>query len=124
MSWRMMLRSRTGQIRFRVVDKATGTGTPLKISDYLTTKQSRRLAAYPDFIWQFARRIREEYARNGKDVAIYVDSRVSINGRPLQRFIDPDIDLGSVPWKHFSHHEWILPSRLKETKTGSGPFEE
>lgn len=116
MSWRMMLRSRTGQIQFRVVDKATGSTSLINPGDYLTRKQSLRMPAYPDFIWQFAQRLRKEYARQGKDVAVYVKSKVSINGRPMRPFIDPKTDLASEPWRHFKHHEWILPSQLESRK--------
>ena len=116
MSWRMMLRSRTGQIQFRVVDKATGGSSFINPGDYLTRKQSLRMPAYPDFIWQFAQRLRREYAKQGKDVAVYVKSKVSINGRPMRPFIDPKTDLASEPWQHFKHHEWILPSRLENPK--------
>ncbi len=109
MSWRMMLRSRSGSIQFQLKNKETGELQTVKLSDYLTKKQRRRITAYPDFIWQFAQRLKKIYAAKGQDVAVYVRSRVKINKRPYQPFIDPKIDLGSVPWDHFTHHDWILP---------------
>lgn len=110
LSWRMMLRSRTGQIQFRVVDKANGSSSFVNLGDYLTAKQRRRLAAYPDFIWQFAQHLKQEYAALGKDVSVYAKAKVSINGRPMKPFIDAKTDLAREPWSHFRHHEWILPS--------------
>ncbi|MET6991234.1 HTTM domain-containing protein [Sediminicola arcticus] len=108
MSWRMMLRSRTGTIRFKVVNKADGTFKFASLTDYLTKSQQRKIATYPDFIWQFAQHLKKESAGNGKEVSIYVTSRVSINGKSLRTFIDPKVDLAAEPWYHFSHHSWIL----------------
>ena len=112
LSWRMMLRSRAGSINFFVHDKETGMRAAVDLDEYLTTKQKRRVAAYPDFIWQFAQHLKKEYAKAGKDVAIYANSRLSINGRPAQPFIDSSVDLSLEEWDHFNHHDWILPSPL------------
>jgi hypothetical protein len=64
MSWRMMLRSRSGTITFQVVDKKDGTKTVVDLEDYLTGKQMEKIASYPDFIWQFAQRLKSEYTTN------------------------------------------------------------
>ena len=114
MSWRMMLRSRTGIIQFKIVDKKTGTSTILQLDNHLTRKQKRKIAAYPDFIWQYAQLLKKEYAANGNDIAVYAqNSKVSINGRPYKAFIDPQVDLAAEKWKFFRHHEWIFPSNKK-----------
>lgn len=110
MSWRMMLRSRTGTISFKVVNKADGTFKFASLDDYLSKSQQRKIAAYPDFIWQFAQHLKKESAEKGKEVSIYVTSRVSINGKSLRTFIDPKVDLAAEPWQHFSHHSWIMPA--------------
>jgi len=109
MSWRMMLRSRTGTIQFKVVNKKNGNGEYVKLDDYLTENQKRQLAAHPDFIWQFAQYLKKEYAKKEEDVSVFAISRVRINDRPLKLFIDPKIDLADEPWDCFRHHEWILP---------------
>ena len=111
LSWRMMLRGRAGTIQFTVVNKADGSGEVVKLEDYLTLKQIRKVEAYPDFIWQFAQHLKKEYAKKGEDIAVYVKSEVSVNGKPRKPFIDPRTDLAKVPWDHFRHQEWILPSR-------------
>ncbi len=111
MSWRMMLRSRGGVGQFKVVNKVSGDATIVKLEDYLSKKQKRRIMAYPDFIWQFAQRLKREYAEKGEDVAVYaINSKVSINGKAYRAFIDPKADLGSEPWNYFWHNEWVLPS--------------
>jgi len=114
LSWRMMLRSRGGEIEFRVVDSETGETDSIDLDKYLTKKQKRRITAYPDFIWQFAQHLKQEYREKGKNISVYVNSKVGINGRPYKEFIDPDIDLANTPWHHFEHNEWILPSSLND----------
>lgn len=113
LSWRMMLRSRTGKLNFNIVNKETKASTTVNIDAYLSKKQRRRIAAYPDFIWQFAQHLKKEYAEKGEAISVYaLNSKVSINGKPFRAFIDPKIDLANEPWNHFRHHEWILPSQL------------
>ncbi|RNC91981.1 MAG: HTTM domain-containing protein [Allomuricauda sp.] len=113
LSWRMMLRSRNGSIAVEVVDKATQQRTAIKLDDYLTKKQQRKVACYPDFTWQFAQYLKREYAKNGQTIEVYVRNRVRVNQGAFHEFIDPKVDLANVPWKHFSHNEWIRPSQTK-----------
>jgi len=115
LSWRMMLRSRRGSVLFKVKNKNTGKEIYVKQNKYLTQKQRARVASYPDFMWQFAQRLKKEYKEKGEDVEVYaINSKISINGRRMQPFIDPKIDLSNESWSHFNHHDWILPSKLKE----------
>ncbi|WP_437399269.1 HTTM domain-containing protein [Flagellimonas lutimaris] len=110
LSWRMMLRSRDGRITYKVVNSKTKDTTKIKLNDYLTIKQQRRIACYPDFTWQFAQHLKREYAQNDEQIQVFVENKVKINQKPYQQFIDPTVDLANVPWKHFTHNDWILPS--------------
>jgi len=110
MSWRMMLRSRSGHLKFRVVDKETGATEWIRLGEWLSDKQARKVQAYPDFIWQFAQRLKNHYREKGQDIAVYVSGMARVNRRHLAPLIDPETDLASVPWDPFRHHEWILPS--------------
>jgi len=110
LSWRMMLRTKSGRLSFTGKDKETGVTFKINHRDYLSKKQQSRITTKPDMIWQLAQRIKKKYASQGQDIAIYARSRVRINGRPYRRFIDPKVDLASVPWKHFEHNPWLLPS--------------
>ena len=115
LSWRMMLRSKAGHFQYKIVDKENPQDTIfLEHKNYLTAKQIRALGSKPDMIWQFAQRIGEGYQKSGKEVEVYVDSKVSVNGRPYASFIDPKVDLAAEKWDHFKHHEWILPSPIEE----------
>lgn len=113
LSWRMMLRNRSGSVVFRVVNKEDQSSKHIRLRDFLTMKQRKRIAAYPDFIWQFAQHLKKVHAEIGEDIEVYANAIVSINGRPAAQFIDPEIDLASVRWDHLRHHEWILPSPLE-----------
>ncbi|MGB5236507.1 MAG: HTTM domain-containing protein [Flavobacteriaceae bacterium] len=109
LSWRMMLRNRTGRATFRVVNKADQKTEVINLKNYLTRKQERRIGAYPDFIWQFAQYLKEKYAEKGIEIEVFANARVSINGRPPAILIDPKIDLAAIPWDPLRHHHWILP---------------
>lgn len=110
MSWRMMLRSRQGAIRFRVVDKATRWSREIQLSDHLTRNQQEKVMAYPDFMWQFAQYLKTHYAAQGRDVAVYARGQVKINKRPFHPFVNPETDLAAESWNPWSHHPWILPA--------------
>jgi hypothetical protein len=110
MSWRMMLRSKSGTLTVRVEDKKTGEN---KVYDYkalLTSKQSRLAATKPDLMWQLAQKIKATETEKGKDVAIYMNSKVSINGGPFHQFTDSKVDISSQEWDPFKHSNWLLPS--------------
>lgn len=110
MSWRMMLRTKSGSANYKVVDKATNEIIPIKLDNYLTKKQQRSATTKPDVIWQFAQRLKQDFAKQGKDVQVFVSIYVSVNEKPFKQLIDPEIDLASVPWEPFKHNYWILPS--------------
>jgi len=112
LSWRMMLRSRYGKIKFKIVNKKTKDSKFINLSDYLSPKQAQRIGGYPDFIWQFSQRLKKEYAKKGEDIAVYAtNSKVSINGKPYENFINENTDLANESWNPYKHHEWILPSK-------------
>jgi uncharacterized membrane protein YphA (DoxX/SURF4 family) len=109
LSWRMMLRVKHGQTSYWVENKTTGKRTFVNLNNYLSTKQKRTASTKPDVIWQFAQRLKEEYKKKGEDVAVYVNCKISINGKPYKTLIDPNMDLASVEWDIFKHNHWILP---------------
>lgn len=115
LSWRMMLRSKSGYITFRVKDKDTGKEYKIAPKDYLSRKQQGIVATKPDVIWQFAQHLKQKYAARGRAVEVYVSrSGVSVNGRPYQPFIDPETDLAASQWYWWKHQPWILPFKKEE----------
>lgn len=110
LSWRMMLRSKSGYVNFKVVDKITGKKELVIQSDYLTAKQQGAVASKPDMCWQFLQILKEEYAKKGQnDIEIYATGKVSINGKVRQPLYDEQVDLAKVEWHRFKKSEWLLP---------------
>lgn len=108
LSWRMMLRHKAAKTTFTIKDKKTGQEYKYNLKDQLSKAQMRRMAWAPDMIWQTAQFIKGEFAKQGKDVAVYVNAMVSVNKGPERLLIDPKTDLTSVTWDHFRHNKWIL----------------
>lgn len=116
LSWRMMLRTKHGQISFRVKNKKTQNILLYEL-DMLSRKQNRAITSKPDMIWQMAQRIKTEEAAKGNDVEVYVNARVRVNGRPYETLIDPEVDLAAAQWDYWGHNDWILPSNLSVAPT-------
>jgi vitamin K-dependent gamma-carboxylase len=110
LSWRMMLRSKTGVTAMYTVNKKTKERNKYNLRELLTKKQQRALGTKPDIIWQLAQRIKKSEADRGNDVAVFADSKISVNGSNYFRFINDTIDLSSETWSHLKHHDWILPA--------------
>ncbi|MFD0964357.1 HTTM domain-containing protein [Pseudofulvibacter geojedonensis] len=109
LSWRMMLRTKSGVVNYKVVDKSTGQSTIINHYKMVSPKQRNMLATKPDVMWQFIQRLKKQYKNEGKEVEIYiVNSKVSVNGKPYESFINPDIDMAKVSWNTFVHSPWIL----------------
>ena len=111
LSWRMMLRAKGGSAGFKVIDKETNKVIRIKLDDFITKKQQRRVMSKPDFMWQFAQHLKQHFAKEGKEVQVFVNAYVSVNGKPTKQYIDPKVDLANEPWLHFQHQSWILPSK-------------
>lgn len=116
LSWRMMLRSKAGNITLKVVNKENCDIMYVKPKEYTSQKQAARVAVKPDMLWQFVQFLKKEYAKKGTDVEIYANGLVRVNNHPRQRLFDPDVDLAAEEWSHFSHHDWLLPFKSKYDK--------
>ncbi len=110
LSWRMMLRSKSGSTTYRVVDAKTNVAIPINLDDYLTKSQQRSASTKPDVIWQFARHLKKDFDQKGINVKVYVSAYVRVNNDKMQRLIDPKVDIASVQWTPLKHSEWLLPS--------------
>ena len=109
LSWRVMLMEKSGYANFKVVNKESGTYFYVNNRDFLTAFQEKQMATQPDFMVEYAHYLKDHFEQQGhKNIAIYVDSYVSLNGRGSQLYIDPNTDLTQVKddWKH---KYWILP---------------
>ena len=111
MSWRMMLRSKGGQLTLEAVNPQTGERERIRPRDHLSPKQASRLPGYPYFIWRFARQLDAYYLkeRDWEQVEVYATrSRVFLNGKDPRPLVDSTVDLTAVPWNYWGRNEWVL----------------
>ena len=113
-SWRVMLMEKSGYAQFVIMDKATKGKINIDNSEYLTPLQEKMMSTQPDLILQYAHFLRKEYEGKKildsiiiKDPSVFVNAYASLNGRPNQQFIDPNIDLSRLS-DSFKHKDWIL----------------
>lgn len=110
LSWRMMLRSKSGSLTVWVKDKATGEKQLYNYGKIVGEKQQGSVATKPDIMWQLAKKIKMLEAAEGRDVSVYMEAMVRVNGGNYYPFTDSTIDLAAEEWHPFKHSEWILPS--------------
>lgn len=110
LSWRMMLRSKSGRVAIWVADKKNGKKRRYNHRILLKNKQRYSFKTKPDMMWQLAKRIKDIEAEKGIDAAVYIDAKVQVNGGPFHQFTDPNVDIAAQEWQHFKHNQWILPS--------------
>ncbi len=111
-SWRMKLRDKRGTLRFVAVNRRTGEVNPLTgVEAVLTGVQRHMMLHDPDMIRQFARHVAEGLERTGYGpVEVRAVTSISLNGRPPQPLVDPEVDLAAQPRRR-GHAPWIVPLR-------------
>lgn len=110
LSWRMMLRVKSGYVRFRVIDPKTNKEWNINPREYVTSKQATQIAAKPDFCWQFVQLLKEDFTKKGHpDVEIYAAGEVNLNRNSSRPLYNPEVNLSKVKWSKFGHANWLLP---------------
>jgi hypothetical protein len=109
-AWQMMLREKSGIADFTVTDPASDRVWRVRLADYLTPRQIRKMETRPDMLLQFAHYLARiwEAEKNLPGVEVRVTSAVTLNGRPPVALLDPHRDLAAVP-RDLRHADWILP---------------
>ena len=108
-SWRVMLKETAGYANFKIVDGNTGRHFYVDNADFLTAFQEKQMSFQPDFILEYAHYLGDHFSAQGhKNVEVYVDCFVALNGRLSSRFIDPNTDLYQQK-ESFKHKNWIIP---------------
>ncbi len=108
-SWHMKLRTKRGKGYFVIQDKNQTFKDFINIKYTLKEWQSEKVLVRPKLIWVLANKLKESYAKEGYDVTIFADVKATLNGREYQQFINPKIDITSVPYPFFRHASWIAP---------------
>jgi hypothetical protein len=108
-SWRVMLVEKIGYTNFKVVNKTSGRSFYVRNGHFLTDLQIKQMSFQPDMILEYAHYLGDHFKSQGhKNIGIYAESYVSLNGRSNQQFIDPEIDL-LMQKESFKHKHWIKP---------------
>ena len=109
-SWRVMLIEKAGFTNFRIIDYSTNKSFIVSNDDFLTTFQKKQMQTQPDFIVEYAHYLGTHYRKelNSKNIGVFAEGYISLNGRISKPFIDPKIDLLKVK-DDFKHKSWILP---------------
>lgn len=108
-SWNVMLMEKNGAVDFRVVEPASGRVFHAAPSDYFTPFQVAMMAPQPDMVLEAAQIVAADYrARGVQHPAVYADAFAALNGRPMQRLIDPEVDLARET-DGLLNKSWILP---------------
>ena len=109
-SWRVMLMEKAGTATFFVKDTKTGREGEVVNSEFLNPHQEKQMAMQPDMILQFAHFLKKHYEKNGVNApAVRAEVYVTLNARPSQLLIDPNIDLTKLR-DSWSHKTWIKPN--------------
>jgi vitamin K-dependent gamma-carboxylase len=93
-AWRVMLIEKTGSVEYRVV--GPGLETHVLPQRELSALQYKMMSTQPDMIHEYATMLAERYTTpTGEPPRVYADAWASLNGRPSQRLIDPNVDLAT-----------------------------
>lgn len=108
-SWRVMLTEKSGYAQFKIVDGVSKRWFYVDNTDFLTSFQEKQMAFQADFMLEYAHYLKTHFENDGHQrIEVYVDSHVTLNGRPSTPFIDPKVDLAKVK-ESFAHKKWIIP---------------
>jgi len=108
-SWRVMLMEKMGYANFKITNSKTGIFFYVDNQDFLTPLQEKQMSFQPDFILEYAHFLGDHFKSKGhKNIQVFVESYVALNGRLSQPFINKNIDLYQQK-ETFNPKEWILP---------------
>ncbi|MGB0498378.1 MAG: HTTM domain-containing protein [Rubricella sp.] len=110
-SWRMRIYDRDAEGVFRIViDGQEDLAYDLDPRDIMSRRQARVVMTRSDVAHDFARMLEDRLlAAGARRVEIYPRIRKSLNGRPEQWFLDPEVDLTEEPVRYFTPAPWVMP---------------
>jgi hypothetical protein len=108
-AWHMKLRSKRADARFFVHDASTGETLEFHAWEFLEPWQYDKMASRPDMILQLAHFIESDFrGQSDKSLAVYAHVVASLNSRPPQMLIDPNVNLAAER-RSLRHAYWINP---------------
>lgn len=121
-SWHMLLRAKECGLRLYATDSRTERSGTVDLRSYVTSRQLGVITRDPRMIHQLCQYVANDLETRGfVDVQVRALALVSLNGRKPQMMVDPNVDLGSLPYPEgypdyvkpleepFRHDAWIYP---------------
>ncbi len=104
-AWRVMIAEKTGHAEFFAFNPASGQRWKLPVKNYLTPRQELMMSQDPYLIRAMARELSADLKRRGLGyVEVQADAVATLNGRPSQHLINPNVNLAGP-----LQCNWILP---------------
>ena len=106
-SWRVMLIEKTGLANFKIVNP-DGSEFYVHNSDFLTPFQEKQMSFQPDLILEYAHYLGNYFSSlHNKNVQVFVENYVSLNGRKSQMLVSDSINL-YMEKESFKNKTWII----------------
>ncbi|MGI1661109.1 HTTM domain-containing protein [Palleronia sp. KMU-117] len=115
-SWRMRIYDRKAEGVFVVHDPARGVTVTVDPFAVMSARQARAVLTRTDLIHDFAQLLEAQARAEGMgDVEVRAQIVKSLNGRPRQLYVDPEVDLTAVAYNWLRPDPWVRPL---ETRAG------
>jgi hypothetical protein len=109
-SWRMMLRGKTGGVRYFVTDPVLNQTFLPDLRTRLNLEQVGKFPKNPEWVLQLAHHLADDYEQSqGRRPEVRALVLLSLNGRKPQLLIDPNVDLVGEQLGQ-RQRDWVLPT--------------
>ena len=114
-SWHMMTEFKDGNIKYLVQYNDQIEMDTIRPHQYdLSRGQTHKLVRSADLILQYAHHIGDRYEAEGKtNIKVYADAFLFLNGRSMQRYIHPNVDLLQQKKQLIKPYRWVMPLEEK-----------
>ena len=114
MSWRMMLRSKSGTVQFFIKEKGQEHREYYPIYNMVSNAQRNLISKSPDVTYQMVQVIKDSCKAEGRIVEVYAKVKTSLNARPYKDLIKTEVDLATAKRNYWGHSDWVLSSSFDE----------
>lgn len=108
-SWFLKLNAKDVRMHVYAIDPATNRKIVINHQSNLTVNQLW-MDNIPDMLFQWVQLLKTELKKLGiNNPEIYIQCTASLNQRPFQLYLDPDMDFAKTEFSIFRHSDWIIP---------------
>lgn len=111
-SWSMFTRTIGGSLEYRVVNLTDSNEQLINLFDFgITEAQYSKMKRSSDYIYKFANHIKQSEKYKSKEIQIFVESTVSLNGRLAQLNIHPSYNFAEYKHNCLKSYPFVIPLR-------------